>query len=434
MNATDILLTLEQLAVILVATYIFGRIARLLRQPTVIGEIAGGLLLGPLALGRLFPAFHHRLFPANHLHALEVISSVGLVLFLFLAGTEVDLGAVRKHRGAAMTIPVGNIGLPFLLGALFSFPLAAHFGRTNVPAIGFLLFIGIAMSITALPVLARIIEERKQTRFALPREVADTALLCSAADDLIAWSLLALALAIIRRQPGMSLSMTAVRLLILLGYIAVMLQVVRPQIKRLLFFAKRRPPVWVMVPALLAFAYVNSQITELLQVHAFFGAFLAGICVPLANRRSAPVEQTLRIITQPAIRFTLPIFFALTGLRTQTGSLPHSRIGWFFALLALAVFGKILGAMIPARISGMRWRYAFEIGILMNTRGLVELIALNIGLKEHVLTPQLFTMFVLMAVVTTAMTVPLLDISQLVATHRKRALAIAGYASPSSRS
>lgn len=421
MHLQDILLTLEQLAVILVVTLVCGRIARLLRQPTVVGEIAGGLLLGPIAIGRVFPGAYRSLFPAGHLHALEVISSIGLVVFLFLAGSEVDIHAVRRNRGAAMTIPIGNIGLPFLLGAIFSFSLYDNFTQHTISRFGFLLFIGIAMSITALPVLARIIEERKQTRFALPSEVTSTSLVCSAADDLVAWSLLAFALAIIKRDPTMSLPMTGLRLLILLAYIAFMLQVIRPLMKRLIFFTERRPPMPVMVVGLLAFAYINSQVTEHLGMHAFFGAFLAGICVPLVSRRAAPVEHALRRVAAPALRFTLPIFFALTGLRTQAGSLPHNRIDWFLLLLGLAIFGKIVGSMIPALFAGMRWRSAFEIGVLMNTRGLVELIALNIGLKEHVLTPQLFTMFVLMAVLTTAITVPLLDLTALAARQRQRA-------------
>lgn len=433
MTLQDLLLTLEQLAVILAVTLLFGRIARLLRQPTVVGEIAGGLVLGPIALGRLFPVAYRTLFPADRLHPLELISGLGLVLFLFLAGTEVDLNAVRRNRGAAMTIPIGNIGLPFLLGAIFSFSVYRDYTPHNVSRLGFLLFIGLAMSITALPVLARIIEERRQGRFALPQEVASTSLLCSAADDLVAWSLLAVALAVIKRDPGLSLAMTGVRFLILFAYIGFMLQVVRPLMKKLLFFSGLRPSNAVMVPCLLVFAFLNSQVTERLHMHAFLGAFLAGICVPLANRRAAPVEHALRRVTAPVVRFTLPAFFALTGLRTQAGSLPHNRIDWFFLLLGLAIFGKIFGSMVPALLMGMRWRSAFEIGILMNTRGLVELIALNIGLKEHVLTPQLFTAFVLMAVLTTSMTVPLLDLTQLAA-QRRRALSSAAYPSPSPRS
>lgn len=421
MSLHDLLLTLEQLAVILAVTLLCGRLARLLRQPTVVGEIAGGLILGPIAMGRIFPGVYRYLFPVNHLHPLEVISSIGLVVFLFLAGSEIDLNAVRRNRGAALTIPIGNIGLPFVLGAIFSFSVYDNFTPHTISRLGFLLFIGIAMSITALPVLARIIDERRQTRFALPNEVASTSLVCSAADDLVAWSLLAVAIAIIKHNPEMTIGMTAVRLLILLAYIAFMLQVVRPLMKRLLYSTTRRPSMPVMIVGLLAFAYVNSQVTELLQMHAFFGAFLAGICVPLASRRAAPVEHALRKVAAPALRFTLPIFFALTGLRTQAGSLPHNRIDWFLLLLGLAIFGKIVGSMVPALMAGMRWRSAFEIGILMNTRGLVELIALNIGLKEHVLTPQLFTAFVLMAVLTTAMTVPLLDLTALAARRRQKA-------------
>lgn len=421
MTLHGLVLTLAQLAVILTVTMLCGRLARLLRQPTVVGEIAGGLILGPIAMGRVFPNAFHYLFPADRLHPLEVISSIGLVVFLFLAGSEVDINAVRRNRGAALTIPIGNIGLPFVLGAIFSFALYENFTPHTISRFGFLLFIGIAMSITALPVLARIIDERRQTRFALPNEVASTSLVCSAADDLVAWSLLAIAIAIVRHDPNMTIGMTAIRFVLLLAYIALMLQVVRPLMKKLLYFTERRPSTPVMVVGLLAFAYLNSQITEKLQMHAFFGAFLAGICAPLSSRRAAPVEHALRRFASPALRFTLPIFFALTGLRTQAGSLPHNRIDWFLLLLGLAILGKIVGSMVPALFAGMPWRSAFEIGVLMNTRGLVELIALNIGLKAHVLTPQLFTMFILMAVLTTAMTVPLLDLTELGARQRRKA-------------
>jgi len=408
---TQILLLVLQLATILAVTYACGRLLALLRQPRVVGEIAGGLLLGPLVLGHWFPSVSAFLFSASGLRPLEVVSNIGLVLFLFLMGTELDLAAIRHNRGAALTITVGSIALPFALGAALSPLLLVRFELRQGSHLAFLLFTGIAMSVTALPVLARIIQERKHTRQPISPRTASIALVCAAANDLLAWLLLALTLTLIHDgQGGQSLTASCLRLLVLAGYLGIMFFVVRHVAARLL--AQRpSPPKALWLPVVIVFAFLSARVTEVLGVHAFFGAFFAGVCIPVLKGRSGSLEHSLHRMLSPVVGLTLPIFFALTGLRMRREMFSGNGLGWFAIVLLLAVSGKIGGAMLAARGSGMRWNVAAQIGILLNTRGLVELIVLNIGYREGIFSPLIFTLFVLMAIVTTAMTTPLFDLS-----------------------
>ena len=399
-------LLLLQLAAILVVTNLCGALCARLGQPRVVGEITGGLLLGPLALGHLLPSLSALIFPPSRLHPLEVVSNIGIVLFLFLIGAELDLTAARQNRGASLAITIGSIALPFALGAAISPFLLTRFDTPNALPIGFLLFVGIAMSITALPVLARIIQERSKKPNSIDPAIASTALIVAAANDLLAWSLLAVTLAFIHNN---ALAGTASRLLLLAGYVVIMLFVVRPLLSRL-YAATQSQPAWPWLLSMAAFAFLSAHITEYLGVHAFLGAFLAGTCVPSMSLKSA-LHQRL----QPAIQITLPIFFALTGLRMQREMFSSRGWSWLAIILLIAVTGKLGGAMLAARGSGMPWKTALQIGILLNTRGLVELIALNIGYKEGIFSPALFTLFVLMALITTAMTGPSFDLS-----HRLR--------------
>jgi len=415
MTAADVLqaiaLLAVQVAAILVVTNVCGWLLARLGQPRVVGEIAGGLLLGPLVFGYVLPATSALLFPPLRLHPLEVVSNIGLVLFLFLMGAELDLTAARENRGASLAITACSIALPFALGAALSPFLLVRFGMPHVSHVGFVLFVGIAMSITALPVLARIIRERSQTSRPINPATAATALICAAADDLIAWSLLAVTLTLIHSgQDSHYLAGIVLRPLVLAGYIGVMLFLVRPLFTRLLASRHRRP-VWLWLPCMVGVAFLSARITEILGVHAFFGAFLAGICVPRIQYGSASLEHMLQQRLQPIIRLALPVFFAMTGLRTQREMFSGNGLGWFAVVLLVAVVGKIGGAMLAARGRGMEWKMAVQIGILLNTRGLVELVVLNVGYKEGILSPLLFTLFVLMAIVTTAMTVPLFDLS-----------------------
>jgi Kef-type K+ transport system membrane component KefB len=395
-------LLLLQLAAILLITNLCGALCARLRQPRVVGEITGGLLLGPLALGHLLPSLSALVFPPSRLHPLEIISNIGIVLFLFLIGAELDLTAARHNRGASLAITIGSIALPFALGAALSPYLLARFGTQHTSHLAFLLFVGIAMSITALPVLARITQERRRKTNSINPAIASTALIVAAANDLLAWSLLAVTLTLIHND---ALAATALRLLLLAGYLLIMLFVVRPLLSRL-SAATQSQSVWAWLLGMAAFAFLSAQITQSLGVHAFLGAFLAGTCVP-----STPLKSALHQRLQPAIQLTLPIFFALTGLRMQRDMFSSRGWSWLAIILLVAVTGKIGGAMLAARASGTPWKPALQIGILLNTRGLVELIALNIGYKEGIFTPALFTLFVLMALITTAMTGPCFDLS-----------------------
>jgi len=399
-------LLLLQLATVLLITNLCGALCARLGQPRVVGEIAGGLLLGPLAVGHLIPSLSAVVFPPSRLHPLEVISNISIVLFLFLIGAELDLTATRQDRRASLSITIGSIALPFALGAALSPFLLTRYGTPDTSRLGFFLFVGIAMSITALPVLARIIQERSEKPNSVAPAIASTALIAAAANDLLAWSLLAVTLTLIHGDQGIhSLPATASRLLLLAGYVAIMLFGVRPLLSRLSAATLSRP-VWPWLLSMVALAFLSARITEYLGIHAFFGAFLAGICVP-----GLSLKSTLHQKLQRAIQLTLPIFFALTGLRMQREMFSSNGWSWLAIILLVAVTGKLGGTMLAALTSGMPWKPALQIGILLNTRGLVELIALNIGYKEGIFTPALFTLFVLMALITTAMTGPCFDLS-----------------------
>jgi Kef-type K+ transport system membrane component KefB len=402
-------LLLVQLVVILVVTRGCGWLLTRLGQPRVVGEIAGGILLGPLALGYLLPGSFALLFPSGRLHPLEVVSNVGLVLFLFVIGSELDLNEVRQNRRATLAITLGSIGLPFAFGVGLSPLLLVRFGMPQISRVGFTLFVGIAMSITALPVLARILEDRKRVGRAIDSATAANALICAAANDLLAWFLLAVTLTLLHGSNGVL--PIFLRLATLTGYIAAMLFLVRP-LANSLVDRRRNSPLWLWLAVMVGLAFLSAHVTDSLGIHAFFGAFLAGICVPRSSWGATTFSEALRRPLQWVIDFTLPVFFVMTGLRMQRDMFDRSGLGWLAIVLVAAVVGKIGGAMLAARAGGMRWEPSIRIGILLNTRGLVELIVLNVGYKEGILSPLLFTVFVLMAILTTAMTVPLLALSE----------------------
>jgi Kef-type K+ transport system membrane component KefB len=401
---SSLALLLVQIPAILLITIVCGDLAERLRQPRVVGEIVGGLLLGPLALGRLSPAAYAFLFPPLQLKPLEIVAKVGLILFLFLMGAELDLDALRRNSGTAFAITFGSVYLPFAFGASLAPELRIHFGYADTRPIVFLIFIGIAMSLTALPVLARIIQDRKRSVRPVGATVADTSLLSAAANVLFACLLLAIALTLMRGPGSPLLSMTVtLRLVLLFVYVAGMLFVIRPLAKLLL---TESAATWALVLASIPFAILSGQISQALGVNTLLGAFLAGLCFPLRHNAWLQLEHALN----PVVQVTLPVFFALIGLRMDPAMLSHGNLGWLALILIAAVGGKFAGASLAARASGMDWRTAAQIGTLLNTRGLVELIVLTIGFQQHILGPALYTLFVLMALLTTAMTSPLLDL------------------------
>jgi len=404
MSAATVAILLFQIPVILLVTGICGELLERLRQPRIVGEIAGGLLLGPLAFGRLWPEAFQFLFPPTELRPLEDVGTIGLAIFLFLVGSELDLGSLRRDRGAVLGVTFGSIYLPFAFGASIAPALRSHFTSASETALTFLLFIGLAMSINAMPLLDSIVQQRKALNRPLDSTVAATSLLSAAANDLLVWAILAVALALSAGPAAPdSFGSVARSLTLLILYVGGMLGVIRPLAKLLL---TETASTWALMMAAVPFAVLNGQISNALGVHALFGAFLAGVCFPVRHTSWMRIEQPLR----PIVQIALPVFFALTGLRMDPTMLSRSGFEWFLLILAGAAVGKLAGTTLAARASGMSWRFAGQTGALLNTRGLFALIILTIGLQHRVLNPALYTLFVFMALITTAMTTPLLDL------------------------
>ena len=395
-------LLLLQMTVVILTALVCGAIAHRLGQARVVGEMVGGILLGPSIFGRVAPHASSVLFPPGSFGPFEILSNIGLILFLFLIGSELDDEHLRRQKMTATLASTMSILLPFGLALLAAPFLRARFAPQGIGGLAFTLFLGISMSITAFPVLARILEERGLQTSPL----GATALMCAAVDDVCAWSLLAVALALIQPAGG---SMTiSQRLFWLAVYLAVMLFVVRPLGRRL---AQRETGIALShgtFAAILAGVLASAAATEAIGVHPLFGAFLAGLCLP----RVKNWQSTLRIRLDTVVSvLLLPLFFALTGMRTRLDLLSGTRIWlWTGLVLLIAVAGKMGGAVLAARWTGQTWRHAWALGALLNTRGLVELIVLNIAYKAHVFSPALFTMLVVMALTTTMMTTPLLNL------------------------
>ena len=395
------LLLLQMTAVLLVALGC-GWAARRLGQSRVIGEIVGGILVGPSVFGRFAPHAAQSFFPLSSLGSLEILSTIGLVLFLFLIGSELDYAQLRRQRKTAIFASAMSIFFPFVMAALVAHSLRIRFAPNGIGRIPFVLFLGISMSITAFPVLARILEERRLQSTSL----GATALMCAAVDDVSAWTLLAFALTLLGGA-GHAMAMP-VRLLWLGLYLLVMLGVIRPLGN---WLVKRQDSVglsYELLGIILAVLLASAAATEAIGIHPLFGAFMAGLCFPRVAHWQAAVRTRLDMLVSVLL---LPLFFALTGMRTRLDLLSGPRI-WFWTgvVLLAAVAGKMGGAVLAARWTGQSWRNAWALGALLNTRGLVELIVLNIAYNAHVFSPTLFTMLVVMALVTTMITTPLLNL------------------------
>src|SRR3954452_11332411 len=391
------------IAIVVVAARLMGRLFRRLRQPAVVGEIVAGVVLGPSLLGLLPGDLDRVLFPTDVRPYLNVIAQLGLVLFMFVVGLEVDMALIRRHRRTATTVSLASIALPFGLGVLLAGGLyGTHdvVGGRTMPPLAFALFLGVAMSITAFPVLARILTERGIHR--LPLGVL--ALACAAIDDIVAWSLLALVVAVAVGGTlggvGTIVGLTAV-------YAAVMLLVVRPLLRRLVtgFCAQGRLTPDALAVVLVG-VLVSTFATEEIGVHAIFGAFVFGAVLP----RDEPglIREVLQRIEQVSVLLLLPVFFVVAGLQVDVGGIGARGLVELVAILAVAIGGKFLGAAAAARLSGVRHRQAVALGVVMNARGLTEMVSLQVGARLGVLDQQLFTLMVVMALVTTVMTEPLL--------------------------
>ncbi len=395
-------LLLLQMSIVLLVAVVCGRLARMVGQARVVGEIAGGILIGPSVFGRLAPHLSANLFPPSSLAQLELLSTVGLVLFLFLIGMELDSANLAHQRATALAASGMSILLPFGMAALLAHPLRTRFAPHGIGNIPFVLFLGIAMSITAFPVLARILDERNLQSTPL----GTTAILCAAVQDVIAWSLLAVALAMIGEAGGPS--SLPLRLLGLAVYLFVMLGIIRPLAARLVRRRHNPELSLELLGLVLAGVLVSAAATDKIGIHPLFGAFLAGVCFPRVEHWQIAIRERLDMLISVLL---LPLFFALTGMRTRLDLLNGASM-WIWAgiVLLAAIFGKMGGAVIAARWTGQSWRNALALGALLNTRGLVELIVLNIAYNVGAFTPTLFTMMVVMALVTTMCTAPALNL------------------------
>lgn len=395
-------LLLSQIVTIIMAARLLGWICIKIKQPSVIGEMIAGIILGPSLLGMYFPEFSAFLFPKESLGNLQFLSQIGLILFMYIVGMELDLSVLRKKAHDAVVISHASIIIPFALGIGLSYFIYQEFAPEGVQFTSFALFIAIAMSITAFPVLARIVQERNLQKTKLGTIV----ITCAAADDITAWCILAAVIAIVKAG---SFTSSIYVILMAIGYVFLMIKLVRPFLKRIGDLqaeksAINKPMVAIFFLTLILSAYA----TEVIGIHALFGAFMAGAIMPEnAKFRSLFIDK----VEDVALVLLLPLFFVFTGLRTQIGLLNESHL-WITAggIILVAVVGKFAGSALTAKFLGINWKESLTIGALMNTRGLMELIVLNIGYDLGVLSPEIFAMMVIMALFTTFMTGPALDL------------------------
>jgi Kef-type K+ transport system membrane component KefB len=391
---------LVALTAVIVVGRIFGSVLTRIGQPPVIGEVIAGIALGPSLLGRVAPEVAAYVLPAGVAPYLGVVAQLGVMLYMFVVGLELNTGRLRNRAHATVAISHASIVVPFVLGSLLALFLYPRLATSDVPFTNFALFMGVAMSITAFPVLARILTDRGMTS----SELGVIALTCAAADDVTAWCLLALVVGVAQAELRNALLVVALAAV----FIAVMFAVVRPLAAGIAARPALRAPGRDAIALTLGCMLLSALATEWIGIHAIFGAFLFGVVIP----HDSPLARTLveRLETLVVI-LLLPAFFALTGMQTQI-TLVSGVAEWLICgmVIAVATIGKFAGSVAAARFTGMDWRTAASLGILMNTRGLMALIVLNIGLNMGIISPTLFAMMVIMAVVTTVATTPILDL------------------------
>jgi Kef-type K+ transport system membrane component KefB len=400
---SKIAILIMQIGAILLASGFMGWICKRFHQPRVIGEMLAGILLGPSLLGWVAPGISAALFPPSSLASLNSLSQVGLLVFMFVIGLELNPRLLRDRGHTALLISHTSITIPALLGMLLAFYLYPRLSNDNVRFTHFALFLAISMSVTAFPVLARILTECGLLR----TEVGAMAIACAAFDDVSAWSLLAVVVTLVRSGHLSGMSFWA-QILGSLAYVGVAIFLLKPALGRLLKWRQRKGAgVGDILPLCLLVAFGSALITEGLGIHALFGAFLIGALMPKEREFVQSLTERLEGVTL----LLLPLFFAATGLRTSIALLNDAEM-WFYCALTVgvAILGKLGGAMIAARASSLGWRESGVIGVLMNTRGLVGLVVLNIGLDIGVISPALFTILVVMALVTTFMAGPLIEL------------------------
>lgn len=403
---------LLQIIVILITVRLFSRAFKYINQPGVIGEIVAGIALGPSLAGYFFPEFTEFIFPAESLHNLELFSQIGLILFMFVIGMELDFGMLKNKMNETLVISHAGIVVPFFLGIIASYWVYEEYASDHTPFLPFALFMGISMSITAFPVLARIVQERNMTK--TPTGIL--ALASAANDDVTAWCLLAVVIAIAKAGTVVSALFT---ILLACIYILVMFLVIKPFLRKIgNLYANKEVINKSFVGFIFLILIASAMTTEIIGIHALFGAFMAGVVMPgNMGFRKVMMEK----VEDVALVIFLPLFFAYTGLNTQIGLINSPEL-WIICLLFIfvSVAGKFGGCAIAARCVGETWKDSLVIGSLMNTRGLMELIALNIGREMGILPPEIFAILVIMALSTTFMTTPLLSVIERAFIQKKK--------------
>jgi Kef-type K+ transport system membrane component KefB len=397
---TDVLWhLLLALTAVVIAGQCLGAACRWIGQPPVIGQIIAGILLGPSLLGRLAPQASAWVLAPDVAPFLGLLAQLGVILYMFLVGLELNPDLLRGQLRATASTSHASIALPFVLGSTLALYLYPRFSSSDVPFTHFALFLGIAMSITAFPVLARILADRGMTQTRL----GVLALTCAAVDDVTAWCLLAFVVGVVHAKANQALAVAAFTA----GFVALMFLVVRPLFERLARSPAGATPTRGALAFALTLMLTAALATEAIGVHAIFGAFLMGAVIP---HDSAIARALVRSLEDLVTVLILPAFFAFTGMRTEIGLVSGASQWASVALIVLvATIGKFGGTFVAARSSGLDWRHAAGLGVLMNTRGLMELIVLNVGLDLGVISPTLFTMLVLMALITTVATTPVLQ-------------------------
>jgi K+:H+ antiporter len=390
------------LTAVLITGRLLGLVFRYVGQPPVIGEVVGGILLGPSFLGWLWPAAAEVILPGSVAPFLAVIAQLGVILYMFLVGLELNASILRRHAHSAVAISHASIVAPFLLGALLALYLYPRLSSSDVAFTNFALFLGVAMAITAFPVLARILSDRGLHKTPL----GVIALSCAAVDDVTAWCLLAFVVGIAQAQVGDALLVLGFTV----TYIAFVFVIVRPLAARFVGWLDESDITPGVCAFVLAAVLLSSLATEIIGIHAIFGAFLLGAVIPHDSALTRVLTSRLQDLVTVLL---LPAFFALTGMRTEIGLLSTWEHWLLCGLIILvATAGKVGGTLVSARLTGLGWRDAAALSALMNTRGLMELIVLNIGLEMEILSPTLFAMMVLMALGTTLATAPILQVMQ----------------------
>ncbi len=401
-HVNDFLHVLLALGIVIAAARSLGALCRVVGQPPVIGEMIAGIMLGPSLLGHVAPAVSAYVLPPSITPLLNVIAQFGVILYMFIVGLELDFNVLRGKGHATIAISHASIVAPFLLGAILALFLYPRFSNSSVPFTSFSLFLGVSMSVTAFPVLARILTDRGISRTRL----GSITLTCAAVDDVSAWCLLALVVAITQSKAGRALNTFALAG-VYIGFMALVMR--RIAVRATRQFDRQGKLTQGALAAILLLILLSSFTTEWIGIHAIFGAFALGAIIPPDSGLARDLRTKLEDFT---VVFLLPAFFVYTGLRTQIGLLDGAEAGVTCAIIiAVASLGKFGGSAVAARLTGLTWRESSAIGILMNTRGLMELIVLNIGLDFGVISPRLFAMLVLMALATTVATTPILSLA-----------------------